>query len=73
MKRSVYISPRLAAQRLEIRLDAVYAAIWARRLPAHKADGRWLIPIAAVEERLKAQAKRRGHTSMPLLAQSELR
>jgi hypothetical protein len=73
MKRSGYISPRLAAQRLGIRLDAVYVAIWARRLPAHKADGRWLIPVGAVEERLKSQARRRGHTVTAQVVQSELR
>jgi len=46
------VTPREAALKLRIRLDAVYALIWAGRLPALKLDGRWLIPVSAVEERL---------------------
>jgi excisionase family DNA binding protein len=55
------VTPRKAAQKLGIRLDAVYSLIWAGRLPARKVDGLWRIPIAAVEERIRAaQAARRN-------------
>ena len=53
------LTPRVAAQRLGIRLDAVYAAIWAGRLTAHKKDGRWYVPSSEVEKRLKARGNRR--------------
>jgi hypothetical protein len=53
------VSPREAARRLGIRLDAVYALLWAGRLPAQKKDGRWWVDAAAIERRLKAQTERR--------------
>jgi excisionase family DNA binding protein len=56
------MTPRKAAQTLGIRLDAVYALIWAGKLPGHKADGRWQIPAKAVTERLRAQVERRQQT-----------
>jgi len=52
------LTPRAAAQKLGIRLDAVYALIWAGRLSAHKKDGRWYVPASAIEKRLKTQASR---------------
>lgn len=57
------MTPRRAAQRLGIRLDAVYALIWAGRLPAHKKDGRWCIRAADIEKRLSVQAERRTKTT----------
>jgi excisionase family DNA binding protein len=56
------LTPRAAAQRLGIRLDAVYSLIWAGRLSAHKKDGRWYVPNSAIEKRLKAQASRKNAT-----------
>jgi excisionase family DNA binding protein len=50
------LSPREAAQQLRVRLDSVYALIWAGKLKAHKLDGRWRIPGDA----LKARLERRG-------------
>ncbi len=47
-----------AARRLGVTLDAVYRLIWARRLPARKTDRRWLLPLRAVEARLKAREAR---------------
>lgn len=52
------LTPRAAAQKLGIRLDAVYSMIWAGRLSAHKHDGRWYVPTSAIEKRLKAQVRR---------------
>lgn len=51
------MSPRAAALRLNRRLDAVYALIWAGRLKARKSNGRWLVECAAVEDRLARQRK----------------
>ena len=51
-------TPREAAQRLRVRLDVVYALLWAGKLPARKQDGRWLIPASAVEARLKAKGEK---------------
>lgn len=49
------VTPRQAAQRLGTRLDSLYALIWAGKIPAHKKEGRWLISLDAVEQRLKAR------------------
>lgn len=54
------ISAREAAVRLGLRLDTLYAAIWAGKLQAHKLDGRWRIPLLAVEERLRAREAANG-------------
>lgn len=52
------LTPRATAQKLGIRLDAVYAAIWAGRLAAHKKDGRWYVSSSAIEKRLSARGSR---------------
>lgn len=54
------LTPRAAALKLGIRLDAVYSLIWAGRLSAHKKDGRWYVPASAIEKRLKAQTSRKN-------------
>jgi excisionase family DNA binding protein len=51
------LSPREAAERLCVRLDSLYALIWAGKLAAHKLDGRWRIPVGAVEARLKKRGE----------------
>ncbi len=51
------LSPREAAERLRVRLDTLYALIWAGKLEAHKLDGRWRIPFSAVEARLKQRGE----------------
>ena len=53
------LKPREAAQRLGIRLDNVYALIWAGKLEARKVDGCWLIPSAAVEARRRMREQRK--------------
>ncbi len=55
MAKAKELSPREAAQRLGIRLDSLYALIWAGKLMAHKLDGRWRIRADAVEARLKTK------------------
>jgi excisionase family DNA binding protein len=56
MKKQVnQVSPREAALKLGTRIDYVYALVWARKLPAEKIDGRWRIPISAVEARLSVR------------------
>jgi len=51
------LSPREAAQQLRVRLDSVYSLIWAGKLKAHKLDGRWRIPVQAVDARLKQRGE----------------
>jgi excisionase family DNA binding protein len=54
------LSAREAAQRLGVRLDSLYALIWAGKLAAHKSDGLWHVAASAVEERLRAKEAARG-------------
>jgi len=44
-----------AARKMEVTLDYVYSLVRAGRLRARKVDGRWLISVAAIEERLAAR------------------
>jgi hypothetical protein len=60
MKKQQMLKPREAAQALGTRLDSIYSAIWAGKLVASKQDGRWLIPVSAIEERLKNREIRNG-------------
>jgi excisionase family DNA binding protein len=41
-----------ASRRLGVNLDYLYALIWAAKLKARKIDGKWRIPVAAIEERI---------------------
>jgi hypothetical protein len=59
------LSPRQAAQMLEIRLDAVYGLIWAGKLKAEKWDGRWLVSQSGVEARVRNKAEKRAHHTAP--------
>ena len=54
------LTPRQASQRLGLRLDSLYALIWAGKLAARKRDGRWLVSASAVEARLNRREKRNG-------------
>ena len=47
-----------ASRRLGISLDALYRLIYAAKMPARKKEGRWLLPVAAVEARRKAREAR---------------
>ena len=49
------LSVKQAAQVLRIGLVRVYQLVWAGQLPATRKDGKWWIPIAAVQTRLKAR------------------
>jgi hypothetical protein len=60
MKKEEMRKPREAARALGIGLDAIYSAIWAGKLAARKQDGRWLIPVSAIEARLKNREVRNG-------------
>ena len=58
MKNQIPLSPREAANRLGITLNAVYALLWAGKISADQRNGRWYISAAAVEKRLAK--KRQG-------------
>jgi excisionase family DNA binding protein len=59
MKTQASLSPREAAQRLGISLNAVYALIWAGKISAEQRQNRWYISGAAVEERLARNGRKR--------------
>ena len=44
------VSPREAAAFLEVGLAYLYTLLWAEKIPASKADGRWVIERKAVEQ-----------------------
>jgi hypothetical protein len=48
-------SPRQAAHALGIRLDSVYALLWAGKILAEKRDGRWVVSAEDVERRRRAK------------------
>jgi hypothetical protein len=45
------LSPREAAHVLKIRLDSLYALLWAGKLTAEKRDGRWHVCAESVDRR----------------------
>ncbi len=60
MGQSDHVGAVEAARRLGVGLDYLYALLWTRKLAARKVNGRWEIPVAAIEERLKAREARNG-------------
>jgi len=64
-----FISPREAAQKLHISLNATYAAVWTGRLRAEKRDGKWLISLQAVEECLQRRRSREIGSNAPAMSQ----
>jgi excisionase family DNA binding protein len=54
------VTPREAAQLLGVRLDTIYALIWAGKLQAEKKDGRWLLSVAAIYQRRRPTGMRQG-------------
>lgn len=42
-----------AAKKLGIALDSVYRLLYSGKLRGVKTDGKWRIPVSAVEERLR--------------------
>ena len=55
MAKNKSLNPREAAQQLGIGMPRVYALLWSGKLPATKQGNRWLIPVSAIESRLKAK------------------
>lgn len=60
MPQDKYLAPSAAARRLGLGLDYLYKQIWAGKLPARKVNGRWRIPLAAIEQRVKEREARNG-------------
>lgn len=55
MKRRSEIPAKEAALRLGVGLGYVYHLVWSGKLRATRRDGRWFIPVAAIEQRLKGE------------------
>jgi len=53
MPRTNEISPRAAAQKLGVSMYFVYQLLWTGKLRGKKVGKNWLIPVDAVEARLK--------------------
>ena len=53
MKRENELTPVEAARRLGIGLDYLYALLWTGKLKGQKVEGRWQVPAAEVEARLR--------------------
>lgn len=51
-------STREAAKLLGISLQAVYALIWAGKLPATQVEGKWCVEQAAIDERVSRKVER---------------
>ncbi|HVN81557.1 MAG TPA: helix-turn-helix domain-containing protein [Terriglobia bacterium] len=49
------MSPREAAVQLHVGLAHVYHLLWAKKLPATRKNGRWFIPVDAIDLRLRAK------------------
>jgi excisionase family DNA binding protein len=60
MTNAVDLTPRQAAIRLSVSLAHIYHLVWAGKLPAKRAGGRWQIEADAVEIRLKAREAANG-------------
>jgi hypothetical protein len=60
MELQAYVSPREAAQMMDMRLDAVYSLLWAKRLQAEKRDGRWQVSRSAVEARMESRRNQKS-------------
>ena len=52
-----HLSVSETARKLGISLDGVYRLLYSGKLRGAKADGKWRIPAAAVEERLKQRGR----------------
>lgn len=53
MKSEAMLSPRQAAQKLNIGMQRLYALLYSGKLRASKHCNRWTIPESAVAERLR--------------------
>lgn len=53
-----WVSPVEAARRLGVGLFYLYPLLWTGKLVGEKVNGRWRIPVAVVEQRLRAREAR---------------
>lgn len=53
-----HVTATEVAREMGLRLDYLYMLLRSGRIPASKKDGRWEIPVSAVEQRLKAREAR---------------
>jgi excisionase family DNA binding protein len=51
------ISIAETARKLRVGLAYAYSLIWSGKLPAEKKEGRWQIPMAAVEDYIKSKGR----------------
>lgn len=58
MREEKYLPPITAARRLGVGLDYLYKQLWTGKLTGKKVNGRWRIPLAAIEERLRERDER---------------
>lgn len=54
------LTPREVAQLWGVRLDTVYARIWAGKLESQKRDGRWLVDRTAVNARVRERTTKQS-------------
>jgi hypothetical protein len=57
MRKTEFLSPREAAIRLGISLNAIYALLWAGKLQGRKEDNQWQVSADAVAARIKAKER----------------
>ena len=57
MAKDKTLNPREAAQQLGIGMPRIYALLWSGKLSATKQGNRRLIPVSAVESRLKVKER----------------
>lgn len=53
-----HLSVSETARKLGISLDGVYRLLYSGKLAASKTDGKWRIPVATVEARLRKRGPR---------------
>jgi excisionase family DNA binding protein len=52
-----HMSVSEAARKLGISLDGVYRLLYSAKLAGTKTDGKWHIPVATVEDRLRKRGR----------------
>ncbi len=57
MQKAEFLSPREAAIRLGISLNAVYSLLWAGKLNGRKVNDQWQVSADAVASRIKTKGK----------------
>jgi len=59
-KQDKWITARDAAAKLGFSINYVYSSLWSGKLPGKKIDGKWMVSLQAVEDRLDRMAAARG-------------